>query len=66
MIGWSGAHSFGDQTGLFDEACAWATATNPDVVLLLTHWNSDGMGCDSTSTAPAGDTHTHTIKIAQL
>lgn len=47
MIGFSGAHTFDSQTALFDEACTWAQESNPAVVLLLTHWNSDGKGLHS-------------------
>jgi hypothetical protein len=52
FIGFSGAHSWTTMTPQFEEACSWAASANPDVVLLLGHWNQDGDGCDSTSTVP--------------
>eukprot|EP01034_Spumella_vulgaris_P034548 gene34548-42612_t len=36
----------------FENACAWASEANPDVLLLLGHWNSDGDGCESEATVP--------------
>lgn len=52
FIGYSGAHSYDSMVSYFTEACTWAASANPDVVLLLGHWNSDGDGCDATSTVP--------------
>ena len=49
FIGFSGAHSFASQQAYFTEACTWASAANPDVLLLLGHWNNDGDGCDGAS-----------------
>ncbi len=53
MIGFSGAHTYTSQLALFDEASVWAVGANPDYILLLTHWNSAGTGCDDATTASA-------------
>jgi hypothetical protein len=53
FIGYSGAHSFASMTSYFTEACSWAAANNPSVILLLGHWNQDGDGCESAATVPA-------------
>ena len=42
FIGYSGGHSYESQIGFFDEACTWATSTNPSSVVLLNHWNDAG------------------------
>ncbi len=52
FIGYSGAHNWASQTSYFTDACNWAASTNPSVVLLLGHWNSDGDGCTSDATVP--------------
>lgn len=52
FIGFSGAHSFDEMTPMFEEACTWAAAANPDVILLLGHWNHIGLGCSEGSTVP--------------
>jgi hypothetical protein len=53
FIGYSGAHSFSTMEKSFTEACTWAQSANPDSLLLLGHWNSDGDGCDADATVPA-------------
>lgn len=53
FIGYSGAHKYEEMQGQFEEACSWAQSTNPDVILLVGHWNSDGDGCESDMTVPA-------------
>lgn len=54
FIAYSGAYSYENQASYFTEACTWAAQTESiDVVLLLGHWNSDGMGCDADATVPA-------------
>jgi len=52
FIGYSGAHTFDSMTTYFDDACTWAAESNPDVLLILGHWNSDGDGCESEATVP--------------
>lgn len=52
FIGYSGAHTFGSMTQQFEDACTWASAANPDVLLILGHWNSDGDGCESEASVP--------------
>ena len=52
FIGFSGAHSFESQVNYFNEACSFASSSNPDVVMLLGHWNSEGDGCPSGMTTP--------------
>jgi len=52
FIGYSGAHTYESMIPYFNEACSWATASNPSVVLLLGHWNSDGDGCETSATVP--------------
>ena len=52
FIGFSGAHSLDSQVAYFTEACTWAAKENPDVLLLLGHWNNDGYGCETGMSAP--------------
>lgn len=52
FIGYSGAHSYESMIPYFNEACSWASSANPDVVLLVGHWNQDGDGCETTATVP--------------
>lgn len=52
IFGYSGAHSYEETLPLFDEACSWAQSANPGVILLLGHWNSNGMGCETDMTVP--------------
>ena len=52
FIGFSGAHSFESQVNYFNEACSFASNSDPAVVMLLGHWNSEGDGCPSGMTTP--------------
>lgn len=49
MVSFSGAHLYSDQRGMFDEACAWLTESNPAVIFLLGHWNTPADGCVDTT-----------------
>eukprot|EP00451_Oxyrrhis_marina_P036426 CAMPEP_0204366556 /NCGR_PEP_ID=MMETSP0469-20131031/42750_1 /ASSEMBLY_ACC=CAM_ASM_000384 /TAXON_ID=2969 /ORGANISM="Oxyrrhis marina" /LENGTH=372 /DNA_ID=CAMNT_0051355775 /DNA_START=27 /DNA_END=1142 /DNA_ORIENTATION=- len=52
FIGFSNAYSWGDQYNFFTEACAWVGNTNAPLVVLLGHWNVDGMGCPASEDTP--------------
>lgn len=51
FMGYSGAHTYTEHSPLFAEACTWAASADIDVFLILTHWNSEGLGCESDMTA---------------
>lgn len=53
FIGFSNAHAAPTQQKYFDEACTWASQSNPASVVLLGHWNEDGLGCDANSSVPS-------------
>ncbi len=53
FIGFSGAHAYANQQKHFEEACEWLSSANPDVVLLLGHYNTAAGGCDDQTTVPA-------------
>lgn len=52
FIGYSGAHNYNSMINYFTEACNWASSVNPDVVLLVGHWNSKGDGCEDAASVP--------------
>lgn len=53
FIGFSGAHPYHAHEQHFKEACQWLKTANPDVILLLGHYNTAGGGCDDDTTVPA-------------
>lgn len=65
FIGFSGAHSFDEMTPMFEEACNWAASANPDVILLLGHWNSEGDGCEEGSTVPEAYENLQSLEACQ-
>jgi hypothetical protein len=52
FFGYSGAHSYEETLPLFEEACNWAQAEMPAVILLVSHWNYEGMGCETDMILP--------------
>lgn len=53
FISYSGAHDYISTAPYLEEACDYFTANPADAVLLLGHWNSRGLGCDSDMTVPS-------------
>lgn len=53
FVTFSGAHSYEDMKHEFINACNWAVRENPKYVLLQSHWNSEGYGCEGSMTTPA-------------
>jgi len=45
FIAFSQAHEWWETEPYFKEACAWVQKTKPALLMLLGHWNGDGMGC---------------------
>ena len=52
IFGYSGAYSYVDHLSRFEEACEWAVGANPEVILLLGHWNAAGDGCEADMAVP--------------
>eukprot|EP00928_Gymnodinium_smaydae_P100754 TRINITY_DN995_c0_g1_i1.p1 TRINITY_DN995_c0_g1~~TRINITY_DN995_c0_g1_i1.p1 ORF type:complete len:423 (+),score=48.56 TRINITY_DN995_c0_g1_i1:662-1930(+) len=61
LIGFSNAYSWEENMPFFQEACTWASANNPSLVLLLGHWNGVNDGC-----APDMDTPNVFTKVREL
>eukprot|EP00928_Gymnodinium_smaydae_P100755 TRINITY_DN995_c1_g1_i1.p1 TRINITY_DN995_c1_g1~~TRINITY_DN995_c1_g1_i1.p1 ORF type:complete len:667 (-),score=89.54 TRINITY_DN995_c1_g1_i1:470-2398(-) len=61
LIGFSNAYSWEENLPYFQEACAWANASNPALVMLLGHWNGVNDGC-----AAGMDTSDVFMKIREL
>lgn len=53
FLSFSGADDFDKMKPHFVEACNYLVESKPSVVLLLGHWNHDGMGCEGTMAVPA-------------
>jgi len=47
FIGFSGEGGWNQQLPYFQEACNWAEAQDPALLVLLGHWDGDNMGCAS-------------------
>jgi len=45
LIGFSGAHSWGESVPHFEKTCQWIASQRLALVLLLGHWNSQDGGC---------------------
>lgn len=52
FFGFSSAHSYEETLPFFDEACNWAQLEKPAVILLVGHWNKEGLGCETNMTTP--------------
>ena len=53
FITFSGAHAYEDMKPEFVKACNWAAAEGPEYILLQSHWNEEGYGCEGAMTTPA-------------
>jgi len=66
FIGYSGAYVLDDLLPRMKEACSWAQETNPAIIMLLGHWNSDNDGCaDKMATGELYQYLTTTVKECQ-
>jgi hypothetical protein len=45
FIGFSNTEAWQEAEAHFKEACQWASTEQPELIVLLGHWNSGGMGC---------------------
>jgi hypothetical protein len=52
FISYTGAASWSDQYSYFAEACSWVESHNPALVVLMSHWDADNLGCASGMAAP--------------
>jgi len=47
MLGFSNAYSWKDSLPHFQKACKWIAFEQPALVIIIGHWNGNGMGCPS-------------------
>lgn len=47
VIGFSNAYSWSESETYFKEACSWVGSAKPKLILLVGHWNSENLGCQS-------------------
>mmetsp|Transcript_91044 Transcript_91044/g.208645 ORF Transcript_91044/g.208645 Transcript_91044/m.208645 type:complete len:607 (-) Transcript_91044:393-2213(-) len=52
FIGFSNAYEWWQLEGYFQEACAWAQETQPQLVVLLGHWDAVNLGCQAGEDTP--------------
>jgi len=47
FVSFTGEASWDASSSYFEEACTWAEAQNPSLLVLLGHWDADNHGCSS-------------------
>mmetsp|Transcript_55870 Transcript_55870/g.130498 ORF Transcript_55870/g.130498 Transcript_55870/m.130498 type:complete len:294 (-) Transcript_55870:99-980(-) len=53
FLGYSGAASYDETFPQLREACDYFEETKPEVIFLLGHWNSAGLGCSKSMSVPS-------------